>query len=329
MKNVTAKNAKNSPSRASCVAIIGCGNVGTACAYALLLDPLVRELVLIDQDVSKAEGEAMDLQHAVPVGAPVTVTAGSYKQVAESAIVILTAGAASKSGESRLDLLEENVAITRECIERLMAEHFNGVLLITSNPVDILAQIAQRESGLPMSQVVGSGTVIDTARLRVLLGTALGVEARAVHAYVIGEHGDSAVAAWSAAHIAGIPLSSYPGAAELPPYDELLASVRQAAQEVVARKGNTCFAIASCVTRICKAILGDEHTVLAVSTLMEGQYGLQDIYLSTPCVVGASGVERVLELPLNEKEQSGLHASANVLRSALQGCRRSRVHSPR
>jgi len=320
---------KASTSRDRRVSIIGCGNVGTACAYALVLDPLIRELVLIDQDGSKAEGEAMDLQHAVPLGAPVKVSAGSYKQAAESAIVILTAGAASKSGESRLDLLERNVAITRECVKQLMAEHFGGILLITTNPVDVLTQIAQQESGLPVNQVLGSGTVIDTARLRALLGEALGVDARAVHAYVIGEHGDSAVAAWSAAQIAGIPLGSYPGAEKLPPYDELLTSVRQAAPEVVAKKGNTCFAIASCVTRICEAILRDEHTVLAVSTLMEGQYELQSVYLSTPCIVGASGVERVLQLPLSAEEHNALHASAQVLQSAVAKVQqKSSVQSP-
>lgn len=299
------------------VAIIGCGTVGTTCAYALLLHPLVHRLTLVGHDASAAEGEAMDLQHAVPLGSPVKVSAGSYKDAAESAIVILAAGAASKENESRLELLERNVAILRECIGQLMAEHFDGILLIASNPVDVLAMVAQRESGLPASQVLGSGTVLDTARLRAMLGAELRVEARAVHAFVIGEHGDSSLVVWSAANIAGIPLRLYPDAERLPSNQELLTRVQQAAPEIVKRKGNTCFAIASCVTRICEAILRDEHTVLAVSTLIDGQYGLRDVYLSTPCIIGSHGVEQVLELPLEKEESHAIHRSAEVLRAAL------------
>jgi len=322
VKEARAKLAQEPSPAAKSISIIGCGNVGTTCAYALLLNPLVRHLILIDHDLAAAEGEAMDLQHAVPLGSPVKVTAGDYKDAAESAIVILAAGVAGKADESRLALLERNAAITRECIGKLMAEQFDGVLLIATNPVDVLALVAQRESGLPVPQVIGSGTVIDTARLRAMLGSELGVEARSVHAFVIGEHGDSSVAVWSAAAIAGIPLRSYPGADRLPTEDELLSRVRQAAPEVVARKGNTCFAIASCVTRICEAILRDEHSVLAVSTLMEGQYGLTDVYLSTPCIVGARGVERVLELSLNKEEKQGLNASADLLRTTFAGLQR-------
>lgn len=299
------------------ITIIGCGNVGTTCAYALLDNPLVRELVLIDQDSRKAEGEAMDLQHAVPLGMPVRVIAGSYRDAADSAIVILTAGAASKPEESRLDLLERNLAITLECVRSLMVEKFNGILLVTTNPVDVLALVAQRSSGLPVSQVIGSGTILDTARLRALLGSELNIDPRSVSASMIGEHGDSSVAVWSSAHIGGIPLHLYPGADQLPSHEEMLTSVHQAAQDVATRKGNTCFAIASCVNQICESILRDEQMILAVSTLMEGQYGLRDVYLSTLCIVGARGVERVLELPLSAEEKTALHASANVLREAF------------
>lgn len=299
------------------VSIIGCGTVGITCAYALLLHPLVRRLTLIGHNWAEAEGEAMDLQHAVPLGSPVKVSAGTYKEAAESTIVILAAGAASKPSRSRLELLERNLAILRECVGQLMEEHFDGVLLIASNPVDVLALVAQRESGLPAGQVIGSGTVLDTARLRAILGAELEIDARAVHAFVIGEHGDSSLIVWSAANIAGIPLRLYPGAGKLPSNRELLTRVQQAAPEIVKRKGNTCFAIASCVTRICEAILRDEHTVLAVSTLIDGHYGLKDVYLSSPCVIGAAGVERVLELPLEKEESQALHLSATVLQSAL------------
>ena len=305
---------------ASRVSIIGCGNVGTASAYALLHSPSVRELVLLDHHPEKAEGEAMDLQHAVPLGRPVQVLAGNYRDAARSALVILTAGTAGQPGESRLDLLERNVKVIRQCVAQLKAEQFRGILLVATNPVDVLTQVAQQESGLPPSQVMGSGTVIDSARLRALLAAELEVEARAVHGYIIGEHGDSEIAVWSAVRIAGIPLADFPQSHKLPSYDQLLTQVRQAAPEVVARKGNTCFAIASCVMRICEAILRDEHTVLPVSARLDGQYGIQGVYLGTPCIVGAAGIERVLELPLSEAEREGLLASAAVLQQALASC---------
>jgi L-lactate dehydrogenase len=301
---------------ASRVSIIGCGNVGTASAYALLHNPSVRELVLLDHHSDKAEGEAMDLQHAVPLGRPMQVLAGSYRDVARSALVILTAGTAGQPGESRLDLLERNVKVVHDCVGQLKAEQFQGILLVTTNPVDVLTQVAQQASGWPSSRVIGSGTVIDSARLRALLAAELAVEAQAVHGYIIGEHGDSEIAVWSAVRIAGIPLADFPQAHKLPCYDTLLTQVRQAGPEVVARKGNTCFAIASCVARICEAILRDEHTVLPVSALLTGQYGIDGLYLGTPCIIGASGIERVLELPLNEEERQGLLASAAVLRQA-------------
>ena len=197
-----------------------------------------------------------------------------------------------------------------------MAEGFDGVLLIATNPVDVLTYIAQKESGLPASQIIGSGTLLDTERLRHILGEKLRVDPRSVHASVIGEHGDSSVAVWSAAQVAGIPLAKYPGANSLPSKEELLTGVRHAGPEVAALKGNTCFAIASCVTRICEAILRDERSVLMVSTLMNGQYGLRDVSLSTPCIVGGCGVESALELLLSADEQKALEASAAILQQA-------------
>jgi L-lactate dehydrogenase len=298
------------------ISIIGCGHVGAACAHALLQRRLVREIVLIDEDAKHARGEALDLQQAAPLGAPVKIFAGGYEDAATSAIVILTVGGPGKFMGSRLDLLAGNVDIVRGCVKKLMAQKFDGVLLITTNPVDVLTLVAQKEAGLPVGQVIGSGTLIDTERLCSMLGEKLNVEARAVHAMVIGEHGDSSVAVWSSAQVAGIPLALYPGADALPSPDEILGSVHRAGPEVVALKGNTCFAIADCVTRICQAILGDERTVLLVSTLMTGQYGLHDVCLSTPCIVGNRGVETILELRLDAAEQKALAASAEILRRA-------------
>ncbi|HVF50082.1 MAG TPA: L-lactate dehydrogenase [Pyrinomonadaceae bacterium] len=302
------------------VAIIGSGHVGATSAYALLLGGLAREIVLFDVNFVHAEGEAMDLQHAVPLADPIGVCAtDDWREAAQSSIAIIAAGVGGRPGESRLDLLGRNVIVVRDCMRRLLDAGFEGVVLMTTNPVDILAQAAQEESGLPVERVIGSGTVLDTARLRAMLGDALGVDARSIHAYIIGEHGNSEIAAWSAARVAGVPLRDYCEAQrqDCPDFEEFLRRVRSAAPDIIARKGYTSFAIASCVARICEAILRDEHTVLPVSTLMRGQYGIEGVYLSLPCVVGRRGVERVIELPLDAGELSGLRASAEVLRRAL------------
>ncbi|MGI4756662.1 MAG: L-lactate dehydrogenase [Janthinobacterium lividum] len=307
------------------VTIIGVGAVGVTCAYSLVLKGTAQEIVLINRDQKKAKGEASDLQHAVPLGQPVKVIAGDYKDAADSAIVIFAAGVPSADkDESRLELLEKNAAVLRECMGKLKAEGFDGVLIIATNPVDILTYIAQQELGLPHSQVIGSGTVIDTNRLRTLLGEELGIEARSVHGYIIGEHGDSSVAVWSGAQVAGMPLSSFPGSAALPAHHDLLRRVRSAGPEVLELKGNTCYAIASCIERICEAILRDEQSVLTVSTRLNGEYGLKDICLSTPCVLGQKGVMRVLALPLDNAEAKALAESAQILRDAI-----ARRRSPR
>ncbi len=303
------------------IAIIGTGHVGATSAYALLTSGVAREIVLIDINAEHAEGEAMDLQHSVPLTSPVRVWAGDYKDAAQSSVVVITGGVGGRPGESRLDLLGRNVTVVRECTRRLMDEGFDGVLLMTTNPVDILAQVAQAESGLPIERVISSGTVLDTARLRAMLGEELKVDARSVHAYIIGEHGDSEIAVWSSARIAGVPLRDYCAPDACPDFDGLLQRVRHAAPEIIKRKGYTSFAIASCVARICESIIRDEHTVLPVSTMMRGEYGVEGVYLSTPCVVGRRGVERVIELPLDAAEQLGLTASANVLRRTLKSLR--------
>lgn len=301
----------------SSVAIVGCGNVGSACAASLLAQPFVRELILIDHSEEKALGEAKDLQHSVPLGTPVKVIAGSYTEAAASQIAVITAGAQGNSTGSRLDMLNENVVLLRECIAKLMAEEFEGILLLVSNPVDVLTYIAQQESGLPAGRVIGTGTLIDSQRLRATLAKLLNVDARSVHADIVGEHGDSSVVVWSSAQIGGIPLASFPGANELAPRDELQRIVRQAGQEVAALKGSTSFAIAACVTRICQAILRDERSILTVSTRIDGQYGVQDVSFSTPCIVGRNGIETVLELALNAFERKALIASATILKKAL------------
>ena len=299
------------------VSILGCGHVGTSCAYAILQTHLAREIVLIGDTEHHVQGEALDLQQAVPLGSPIKIFAGTYKDAAASSIAIITVGAPAKFAASRLDMLADNVGIVRGCVKKLMAEGFDGIIIMATNPVDVLTYIVQKESGLAPARVIGSGTLLDSERLRHILGEQLNVDPRSVHAAVIGEHGDSSVAVWSAAQVAGLPLTRYPGAHALPSHEELLIAVRFAGPAVALLKGNTCFAIASCVTRICEAILRDERSVLVVSTLMTGQYGLREVALSTPCIVGSGGVELVLELRLNESEQKALEHSAGVLQHAF------------
>jgi L-lactate dehydrogenase len=308
------------------IAIIGCGHVGTTSAYSLLLSGTAEELVLIDKDKDRLIGEAMDLQHSVPLTRPVRIWAGTYADAATADIVVITAGAASSPGETRLDLLDRNVAVIREIMLELSAVNFDGIVLMTTNPVDILAQVAQEESSLPPEKVIGTGTVLDTARLKAMLGEELGVEARSVHAYMIGEHGNSEVAAWDAARIGGVPLADF-CKTNCPDFDKLLERVRNAAPEIVKHKGYTSFAIASCVTKICEAILHDEHTILPVSTMLTGQYKIEGVYLSLPCVIGREGVERIIELPLNQSEHQGLQDSAALLKQTLENMKNKAVSS--
>ena len=225
------------PSHRTRISIIGCGHVGTSCAHALLLNRLPDELILIDGTPDKARGEALDLQHAVPLGTPMKITAGTYKDAAASAIVIITVGTPGKFPGNRLELLAGSLRLVRDCIAKLMAENFDGILLIATNPVDVVTYIAQTESGLPVGHVIGTGTLVDSERLRFILGSNLNVDARSVHASVIGEHGDSSVAVWSAAQIAGLPLALYPAKDALPSRDELLKQVRHAGPEVAELKG--------------------------------------------------------------------------------------------
>ncbi|HEX8119457.1 MAG TPA: L-lactate dehydrogenase, partial [Pyrinomonadaceae bacterium] len=239
------------------VAVVGCGHVGATSAYALMASGLAREIVLVDADPRRAEGEAMDLRQAIALSRPVDVRAGDWRDAARSSIAVIAAGVGGRPGESRLDLLGRNAVVVREVMSRLLGEGFGGVVLMTTNPVDVLSQFAQEDSGLPVERVIGSGTVLDTARLRAMLAAKLRIEARSIHAYIVGEHGDSEIAAWSAAHVAGVPLKDYCETQGCPDFQQLLARVRRAAPDIIERKGYTSHAIASCVLRICEAVLGD------------------------------------------------------------------------
>jgi L-lactate dehydrogenase len=302
------------------VCIVGAGRVGSTFAYSLAGSGLVREIVVVDSDAARAEGEAMDIAHAVPFQWPVKVRPGTAADAAGAVATVITAGAAQRPGESRPALMQRNVAVVRAIVGDVVAANPDGLLVVATNPVDALTWAAVQQARLPAGRVLGSGTVLDSARLRAELAAHYRVDARNVHAYVLGEHGDSEFVAWSTASIANMGLPAYCAATGHACTQEVLdaiaARVRNAAQEVIRRKGATHFAIASALTRIVEAIVRDEHSVLTVSTLLQGEYGLRDVCLSLPAVVGRRGVERVLPVPLAVGEIAALRRSADAIRAA-------------
>jgi L-lactate dehydrogenase len=299
--------------------IIGCGGVGAATAYTLATHGLFSELVLVDIDQNRAHGEAMDISHSIAFSQPCRVRSGKYDDLANASLVIIAAGVNQKPGETRIQLLERNAVVLRSIIREIVRVCPETILLVVSNPVDLLTSIALKLSGFPSSRVIGSGTVLDTARLKYLLGHQLGVDGRNVHAFIIGEHGDSELAVWSSANISGIDLDDYCDSREMhPDYHALFESVRNAAYEIIMGKGATYYGLAMSVLRIATCIVRGEHSVLPVSTLASGHYGLGDVCLGLPCIVGRTGVETILDIPLNHNEQKRLQSSADTLYSALQ-----------
>jgi L-lactate dehydrogenase len=303
------------------VAVVGAGNVGATFAFALVLNGLVGEIVLIDIDRDRAEGEAMDINHAVPLSNPVRIWAGEYSDSAGADVVVVTAGTAQRPGETRIDLVKRNAEIFSDVIPSITQHNDTAILLIATNPVDVLSCVAWRMSGFPSERVIGSGTVLDTARFRYLLGEYLGLDPRNVHAYVVGEHGDSEVPVWSLANVAGMRLDEYCRREECDiggaVRERISHQVRDAAYEVIERKGATYYAVAVALMRIVESILRDQHTVLSVSNLVPGLYGVGDIYFSLPAVIGRGGVERVVQLALDQAETEALRKSASVLRGVL------------
>lgn len=308
--------------------MIGCGYVGAATVFALMQKGLFSEIALIDVDTSRAEGEAMDISHGVPFTGHTYIHAGTYEDVENADIVIITAGHNSKPDESRLDLTERNVAVMSEIIERINAHHFKGIILVVSNPVDILTYVAWSLSGLPVNQVIGSGTVLDSARLKYLIGSKLNVDPKSVHAFIIGEHGDSEFVVSSRANISGIPLRelcdpSTPNCISgfcnyLSELEDIAAQVKNDAYEIISRKGATYYGIAMAVTRICEAILKNEHSIMPVSSVMTGEYGIEDVALSVPQIIGARGIEGHIPYRLSMEEHSRLHHSARILKDILE-----------
>jgi len=303
------------------VAIIGAGNVGSTLAYALVLNGLVGEIVLIDVDKERTEGEVMDLNHAVPLANPVRIWQGEYKDCRGADVIVISAGTAQRDGETRLDLLQRNTSIFKEIIPQVTANNDGGILLIATNPVDILSYVTWKVSGLPASRVIGSGTVLDTARFRSMLSSRLGLDARNVHAYIIGEHGDSEVPVWSLANVAGMPLDEYCRSTgcqiEEKDRQKIAKQVRNAAYEIISRKGATFYAVAVGLLRIIESILRNQNSILTVSNLVVNYYEIDDVFLSLPAVIGQNGVRNILELPLAEDEHDLLMESAELLQSNI------------
>lgn len=300
------------------VAVIGCGFVGSACAFTLMQHGLFSEMVLIDLDQARTEGEAMDISHGLLFAKPMNIYAGTYADAADADIAIVTAGANQKPGETRLDLVRKNSKILISILDELKKSGFGGILLIVSNPVDILTRVAQKHSGLPEGRVFGSGTVLDTARLKYLLGEHLSVDSRGVHAFIIGEHGDSEIAVWSSANVSGVPLHTFCEMRGFYDHDnamrEIGENVKNSAYAIIERKGATYYGIAMAVQRICEAVVRDEKSILPVSAALHGEFGINDATLSVPSVLGANGVEKVVPISLSDDEVTRLRYSADMLK---------------
>lgn len=304
------------------VAIIGCGMVGASSAFSLMQSGMFSEMVLIDANQKRAEGEAMDISHGLPFAKPMDIYDGTYDDITDAAIIVVTAGAGQKPGETRLDLVRKNVGIFKSIIPEIAKRDCGGILLIVANPVDILTFVAQKQSGLPESRVFGSGTVLDTARLKYLLGEHLRVDSRSVHAYIIGEHGDSEMAAWSCANVSGLPLDSFCEMRGHHNHDEAMHQiadqVKNSAYEIIEKKHATYYGIAMSVKRICEAIIRDEKSILPVSSMLHGEYGIEGVTLSMPAVVGKNGIEKLVPIRLSEEEQGQLKVSADTLKAVLK-----------
>ena len=304
-------------------AVIGCGFVGSATAFTLMQSRLFSELVLLDVNMEKADGEAKDIAHGLPFAGQMKIYAGTYDDAADAAIIIITAGANQKPGETRLDLVQKNTAIYQSIIPEIVKRDFGGILLIVSNPVDILTYVALKLSGLPEKRVLGSGTVLDTARLKYALGEHLGVDSRSVHSFIIGEHGDSEIAAWSSTNVSGIPLNEF---CEMRGHfnhdaamDAIAEKVKNSAYEIISKKQATYYGIAMSVKRICECIVRNERSILPVSAMMHGEYGIEDITLSMPAIVGIGGVETHVPIALSEEEAEKLVESAKKLKEVAKG----------
>lgn len=309
------------PYRQKKVVVIGAGSVGTAYIYALLPSGVAGEIALIDIDQNRAEGEVLDLSHGLPFIPPVTIKKGDYADCASADIIVITAGAKQEPGQSRLDLTQKNAQIVRTICQQISKQNSSAVLVMVTNPVDTLTYLALKELKWPYQRVIGSGTVLDSARFKYLLSQHCKIDAHNVHAYILGEHGDSEVAAWSMSHIAGVPLNAYCRICKVCDYNEhhrkIAEEVRNSAYHIIDYKGSTYYGIGLSLVRITEAILRNENSILTVSSFLDGQYGIKDVCLSVPCVVGDNGVKMTIEAELASEELRALQASAQIIRKVI------------
>jgi L-lactate dehydrogenase len=307
------------------VVVIGAGAVGTSYIYALLQTGFAGHIALIDVDRPRVEGEVMDLSHGLPFVPPVSIKAGEYSDCADASMIVITAGAKQAPGQSRTDLIQKNARIVRSICNEIARHPSDAVIVMVTNPVDALTQLALEHLDWPRERVIGSGTVLDSARFKFLLSRHCGVDARNVHAYILGEHGDSEVAAWSLSHIAGIPIDKYCEICHMCDHDpqrrQITDEVRNSAYHIIDYKGSTFYGIGLSLVRISGAILRNENSILTVSTLLRGEYGIDDVCLSVPCIVGENGVVRIIDARLPAEEQQALNRSAQVIRETLRTAR--------
>ena len=303
------------------IAVIGCGFVGSASAFAIMQSGLFTEMVLIDANRTKAEGEALDISHGLPFAKPMKIYAGDYDDLSDASLIIVTAGAGQKPGETRLDLVKKNIAVFESIIPEISKRNKDAILLVVANPVDILTYVSAKLSGYPENRVFGTGTVLDTARLKYLIGEHLSVDPRTVHAFIIGEHGDSEIVAWSSANVSGVPLHAF---CEMRGHfdhkeamKEIADGVKNSAYEIIKKKSATYYGIAMSVKRICEAIVRDEKSILPVSFVHHGNYGVDDVSLSIPAIVGKDGIETPVPINLSEQETVDLKKSAETLKNII------------
>ncbi|QHE51184.1 L-lactate dehydrogenase [Pontibacillus sp. HMF3514] len=302
------------------VALIGTGFVGSSYAFALLNQGVTEELVMIDINRDKAEGDAIDLKHGLAFASPMKIYAGDYQDCRDADIVVITAGANQQPGETRLDLVEKNVKIFKSIVDSVMESGFDGIFLVATNPVDILSYATWKFSGLPKERVIGSGTILDTSRLRYLVGEEFDIDPRNIHAYIMGEHGDTEFPVWSHTTIGASNLREIVDMTERETQEKLediFVNVRDAAYHIIQQKGATYYGIAMGLVRITKAILRNENSVLTVSALLEGEYGQDDLYIGVPAIINREGIRKLIELPLNETEQDQFKHSAATLKQVI------------
>ncbi|MEH7223553.1 L-lactate dehydrogenase [Bacillus sp. JJ1566] len=308
--------------RVSRVALIGTGFVGSSYAFALMNQGIVNELIMIDVNEEKAKGDVLDLNHGKAFsGNPTLIKFGSYNDCRKVDLVVICAGANQKPGETRLDLVEKNLKIFKEIVDNVMESGFDGIFLVATNPVDILTYATWKYSGLPKERVIGSGTILDTARFRYLLGDYFDIAPKNIHAYIIGEHGDSELPVYSSAYIGALPIKKVIERNEKykkEDLDDIFIRVRDAAYEIIKSKGATYYGIAMGLARITKAIFSNENAVLTVSAHMDGYYGQENVYIGVPCVINRNGIREIMELELDEEEQKKFENSANVLKKILE-----------